>query len=105
MAQSVMIVTSIDTPAAYKVSDDLILGLVGVTATVDDDSEGASVGTWWVQVIKPHELAKHQPPGGYILDKRQVQMTCAKNSGISLGDRIKFKDCFLTHHPRNDERT
>ena len=48
MAQIVMVVTSIDTLAAYKVSDDLILELVGVTATVDDDSEGASVGTWWV---------------------------------------------------------
>lgn len=91
MAQIVMVVTSIDTLAAYKVSDDLILELVGVTATVDDDSEGASVGTWWVQVVEPHELVKHQPPGGYMLDNRQVQMTCAKNSGISLGDRIKLR--------------
>jgi hypothetical protein len=91
MAQIVMVVTSIDSLAAYKVSDDLILELVGVTATVDDDSEGASVGTWWVQVVEPHELAKHQPPGGYMLDNRQVQMTCAKNSGISLGDRIKLR--------------
>jgi len=64
MAQIVMVVTSIDMLAAYKVSDDLILELVGVTATVDDDSEGASVGTWWVQVVEPHELVKHQPPRG-----------------------------------------
>jgi hypothetical protein len=42
MAQIVMVVTSIDTLALYKVSDDLILDLVGVTATVDDDSEGSS---------------------------------------------------------------
>jgi hypothetical protein len=91
MARIVMVVTSIDTLAAYKVSDDLILELVGVTATVDDDSEGASVGTWWVQVVDPNELAKHQPPGGYMLDNRQVQMTCAKNSEVSLGDRIKFR--------------
>ena len=91
MAQIVMVVTSIDTLAAYKVSDDLILELVGVTATVDDDSEGASVGSWWVQVVEPHELVKHQPHGGYMLDNRQVQMTCAKSAGISLGDRIKFR--------------
>ena len=91
MAQIVMVVTSIDMLAAYKVSDDLILELVGVTATVDDDSEGASVGTWWVQVVEPHELVKHQPPGEYMLDNRQVQMTFAKNSGISLGDRIKLR--------------
>jgi hypothetical protein len=34
--------TSIDPLAAYKVSDDLIVELVDVTATVEDDSEGAS---------------------------------------------------------------
>jgi hypothetical protein len=49
------------------------------------------VGTWWVQIVEPHELAKHQPLGGYMLDNRQVQMTCAKSAGISLGDRIKFR--------------
>jgi hypothetical protein len=40
-----MLVTSIDPLAAYKVSDDLILELMSVTASVEDDSEGASVGS------------------------------------------------------------
>ena len=86
-----MVVTSIDPLAPYKISDDLMLELVNVTATVEDDSEGAAEGTWWVQIVEPHELVKHQPPGGYILDNRQVQMTCANSAGISLGDRIKFR--------------
>ena len=86
-----MVVTSIDPLAPYKVSDDLMLELVNVTATVEDDSEGASVGTWWIQIVEPHELVKPQPPGGYVLDNRQVQLTCAKSAGVSLGDRIKFR--------------
>ena len=91
MAEISMLVTSIDPLAAYKVSDDLILELMNVTASVEDDSAGASVGTWWVQIVEPHELAKHQPHGGYMLDNRQVQMTCTKSAGITLGDRIKFR--------------
>jgi hypothetical protein len=91
MAEISMLVTSIDPLAAYKVSDDLIVELVNITATVEDDSEGASVGAWWVQIIEPHKLVKHQPHGGYMLDNRQVQMTCAKSAGVSLGDRIKFR--------------
>ncbi|MBV9105315.1 MAG: hypothetical protein JO313_04755 [Verrucomicrobia bacterium] len=90
MAEITMAVTSIDSLAPYKVSADLMLELINVTATVEDDPEGASVGTWWVQIIEPPELVKHQPPGGYILDNRQVHMTCAKSAGVSLGDRIKF---------------
>jgi hypothetical protein len=91
MAKFSMLVTSIDPLAAYRVSDGLIVELVTVTATVEDDSEGASVGSWWVQIIEPHKLVKHQPHGGYILDNRQVKMTCAKSAGVSLGDRIKFR--------------
>jgi hypothetical protein len=91
MAELSMLVTSVDRLAAYKVSGDLIVELVDVTATVEDDSEGASVGTWWVQIIEPYKLVKHQPHGGYMLDNRQVQMTCAKSAGVSLGDRIKFR--------------
>jgi len=91
MAEISMVVTSIDPLAPYKVSHDLLLELVNVTATVEDDWEGAAVGTWWVQIVEPHVLVKHQPPGGYILDNRQVQMTCAKSEGVRLGDRIKFK--------------
>jgi len=91
MAEIYMLVTSIDPLAAYKVSDDLIVELVNVTATVEDDSEGASVGTWWVQIIEPHKLVKHQPHGGYMLDNRQVRLTCAKSAGVGLGNRIKFR--------------
>ena len=91
MAKLITVVTSVDTLPAYKASDDLILELVNVTATVEDDSEGATVGTWWVQIVEPHELVKHQPPGGYMLDNRQVQMTCAKSAGVRLGDRIRFR--------------
>jgi hypothetical protein len=40
-----MLVTSIDPLAAYKVSDDPILELMSVTASVEDDSEGASMGS------------------------------------------------------------
>ena len=86
-----MVVTSIHSLAPYKVSADLMLELINITATVEDDSEGASVGTWWVQIVEPLELVKHQPPGGYMLDNRQVQMTCAKSAGVSLGDRINFR--------------
>ena len=91
MAEISMLVTSIDRLAAYKVSDDLVVELVDVTATVEDDSEGASVGTWWIQIIEPHKLVKRQPHGGYMLDNRQVQMTCAKSARVSFGDRIKFR--------------
>ena len=91
MAEIVTVVTSIDPLAPYMVSDDLLLELVNVTATVEDDSEGASVGTWSVQVAEPHELVKHQPPGGYLFDHPQVQLTCAKSTGVRFGDRIKFR--------------
>jgi hypothetical protein len=91
MALISMVVTSIGPLAPYKVSDDLILELVNVTATVAEDSEDAAADMHWVQIVEPHDLAKHQPPGGYVLDDRRVQITCGKSSGISLGDRIKFK--------------
>ena len=41
--------------AAYKISDDPILQLVNVT--VKDEAEGATVGTWWVQIVEPPKLA------------------------------------------------
>jgi hypothetical protein len=90
MAEISMVVTSLDPLAPYKVSDDLILELANVTATVEDDPEGAAVGTCRVEIVD-HELVLHQPPGGYMLDNRQVQMTCAKSAGVRLGDRIKFR--------------
>jgi hypothetical protein len=92
MAEISVVVTSIDSLAPYKVSEDLILELVNITATVVDDPEGAAARMSWVKIVEPHEMIKHQPPGGYILDNRHLQLTCAKNAGVSLGDRIKFTD-------------
>ena len=86
-----MLVNSIDPLAPYKVSDDLMLDLVNVTAIVRNDPEGAAAGTCSVEIIEPLNLAKHQPRGGYLLDNRQVQMTCAKSAGVRLGDEIKFR--------------
>jgi hypothetical protein len=86
-----MLVKSIDRLAPYKVSDDLILELVNVTALIKIDPEGAAAAACWIEIIEPHNLAVHQPPGGYLLDYRQVQMTCAKNSGIRLGDEIRLR--------------
>jgi hypothetical protein len=90
MAEITTIVTSIDTLAAYKVSDDLMLELVSVTATVENDPRRAT-DTQRVEVVEPLELVKHQPSGGYMLDNSQVQLTCAKSAGVCLGDQIKFR--------------
>jgi hypothetical protein len=86
-----MLVKSIDRLAPYKVSDDLILELVNVTALIKIDPEGAAAAACWIEIIEPHNLAVHQPPGGYLLENRQVQMTWAKNSGIRLGDEIRLR--------------
>ena len=91
MAEIIMLVNSIDPLAPYKVSDDLMLDLVNVTAIVRNDPEGAAAGTCRVEIIEPLNLAKHQPRGGYMLVNRQVQMTCAKSAGVRLGDEIKFR--------------
>jgi hypothetical protein len=86
-----MLVNSIDPLAPYKVSDDLILELVNVTALIKIDPEGAAAADCWIEVIEPHNLAVHQPPGGYPLDNRQVQLTCAKSAGVRLGDEIRLR--------------
>jgi hypothetical protein len=91
VAEIIMLVNSIDPLAPYKVSDDLVLDLVSVTAIVRNDPEGAAAGTCRVEIIEPLNLVKHQPPGGYMLVNRQVQMTCAKSAGVCLGDEIKFR--------------
>ena len=91
MAEIVALVTSIDPLAPYKASDDLMLEFVNVTATVENDPEGAASGTCRVEIIEPHNLITHQPHGGYMVGDRQVQMTCAKSAGVSLGDRINFR--------------
>ena len=90
MAEVIALVTSVDPLAPYKVSDDLILELVDVTATVEEHWEGAA-GTCCVKIVEPHKLIKHQPDAGYMLDNRQVQMTCSKTDEVCLGDQIKFR--------------
>ena len=91
MAEIIMTVNSIDSIAPYKVSDDLILQLVNVTALIKVDPEDVAADICRIQIIEPHNLATHQPPGGYILDNRQVQMTCAKSAGVRLGQEIRFR--------------
>jgi hypothetical protein len=85
-----MLVNSIDPLAPYKVSDDLVLELVSITAIVEDDPKGAAAAPCRVDILEPHTLIVHQPPGGYLLEDRQVHMTCAKSAGVRLGDEIKF---------------
>jgi hypothetical protein len=91
MAVIITLVTSIDPLAPYKASDDLVLELVNITATVEDDPEDAAAGSCRVTIIEPHNLIKNQPHGGYVLDNRRVQMTCAKSTGVSLGHKIIFR--------------
>jgi hypothetical protein len=86
-----MVVNSIDPLAPYKVSDDLILEVVSVTAMIKLDPDGAAAAACWIELIEPHNLAKHQPRGGYLLDNRQIQMTCAKSAGVRLGDEIRAR--------------
>jgi hypothetical protein len=86
-----MLVNSIDPLAPYKVSDDLVLELVSVAAIMKVDPEGAAAAPCRVEIIEPHSLAIHEPPGGYLLDNRQIQMTCAKSSGIRLGGEIRLR--------------
>jgi hypothetical protein len=91
MAEIITAVTSIDQLATYKFSDDLLLELVSVTATVEHDPESAATESPQVAVVEPLSLIKHQPPSGYLLENRRVQLTCAKSAGVCLGDRIKFR--------------
>jgi hypothetical protein len=91
MAEITMVVNSIDFLPPYKVSDDLVLELVSVTAIVKLDPEGAAAAPCRVEIVEPHTLIVHQPPGGYLLENRQMQMTCAKSAGVRLGDEIKFR--------------
>jgi hypothetical protein len=98
-----MVVTSIDPLAPYKFSDDLILELVSVTATLEDSGE-AVPDPCWIQIVEPHELVKHQPDGGYILANRRVQLTFLRSAGVRLSDRIKFRILCETPSPANSTR-
>jgi hypothetical protein len=91
MTEIFMVVTSIDPLAPYKFSDDLILELVNVTATLEDDPGDIVPDTCGIQIIEPRDLIKHQPSGGYMLDNRRVQMTFLRSAGIRLSDRMKFR--------------
>ena len=86
-----MLINSIDSLPPYKVSDDLVLELVSITAIVEEDPEGAAAAPCRIEIVEPHTLIVHQPPGGYLLEDRQVHMTCAKSAGVRLGDEIKFR--------------
>ncbi len=90
MAEISMVVTSIDPLAPYKFSDDLILELVSVTATLEDPLE-AVPDPCWIQIVEPYDLVKHQPDGGYILANRRVQMTFPRSAGVRLSDRMKAR--------------
>jgi hypothetical protein len=63
-------------------SDDLVLELVSVTAIVKMDPEDAAAAPSRVEIVEPHTLTVHQPPGVYLLDNRRVQMTCARSAGV-----------------------
>ena len=91
MAEIIALVISIDPLAPFKVSDDLVLEFVNVIALVRNDPENAGADTCRVEIIEPHNLIKNQPPGGYILANRHVQMTCAKCAQVRLGQEIKFR--------------
>ena len=99
-----MLVNSIDPLAPYKASDDLVLELVSATAIIKDDSEGAAAAPCRGEIIEPHNLTIHQPPGGYMLDSHQVQMTCAKSAGVCLGSEIKFRVVHLPAPAEEAER-
>ena len=70
-----------------------------------EDAVPKELNQVWVQLVGPQELAKDQPEGGYMMDNRPVRMTVAKKRGWSPGRPNKIQDRFLTHQPRNDERT
>jgi hypothetical protein len=91
MTEITTVVSSIDELAPYRLSDDLLLELVSVTATVKQDARLAAAGPARVEVFEPLNLIKHQPPGGYPIEKGQVRLTCTKSSGVRVGDSIRFR--------------
>ena len=59
-----------DPLAPYKASDDLVLDLVNVTAIIKNDPEDAGAAPCRVEIVEPHNLAIHEPPGGFMLAHR-----------------------------------
>jgi hypothetical protein len=41
-----------------------------ITAIVEDDPEGVAAAPCRVEILEPHTLIVHQPPGGYLLEDR-----------------------------------
>jgi hypothetical protein len=78
------VITSIDPLAPYKVSSDLVLEVVSVTAVVPDDPDGVASAGARVVILEPLEIANHQPPGGYILDDRRLRLTYTKSAEVRL---------------------
>jgi hypothetical protein len=52
--------------------------------TAENDLEGGAAAPCRVEVVEPRTLIIHQPPGGYPLENRQVQMTCAKSANVKI---------------------
>jgi hypothetical protein len=90
VAEIIMVVNPIDPLAPYEASDDLVLDLVNVTI-IKERSGRRCAAPCRVEIVEPHNLAIHEPPGGFMLANRQIQMTCAKSSGACLGDEIKLR--------------
>jgi hypothetical protein len=91
MTEISTVVTSIDELAPYKLSDDLLLEMVSVTVRIEQDPEHGTPKPARVEIFEPLNLIKHQPPGGYLIDNRQVRLTCAKSAGVRIGDSIRFR--------------
>lgn len=62
MAEIIALAISIDPLAPFKVSDDLVLEFVNVTALVRNDPENAAADSSKVQIIEPHSLIQKPTP-------------------------------------------
>jgi hypothetical protein len=62
-----MTVISIDPLAPYKLSDDLVLELVSVTAIIKVDPENAAAAGCWAEIVEPQNLALQHPPAAIRL--------------------------------------
>jgi hypothetical protein len=94
MTEIIALVNSIDSIAPFKVTDDpvhLVLEFVNVTALVRNDPEKCCSQSCRIEIVEPHTLIKNQPPGGYPLENRHVQMTCVKSAEVRMRQEIKFR--------------
>jgi hypothetical protein len=100
-----MLVDSIDPLAPYKVSDDLILELVNVTALIRNDPEGVAAATCWIEIVEPHNLAKHQSRDRDVSlmtineiagDLRVALANCVKRAGSRIRRVHGYRFSILT---------